>query len=95
MLTRAVTIVSCLFPYNERPGGSTPCTARVLDLTIIACNVKNQDLPCDERDENSMRRERSDPILSHRVQSALHVHPDTSCANTKDDEDGAKIRVRG
>ena len=40
-----------------------------------------------------MRREQSEPCLSQRVQSALHVHPDTSCANTTDDEDGVKITV--
>lgn len=28
-----------------------------------------------------MRRERSDQILNHGVQSALHVHPDTLCAS--------------
>ena len=49
----------------------------LISPTEPAIHVKNRTLPCEERYNNSMRRERSDQILNHRVQSALDVHPDT------------------
>ena len=52
----------------------------LISPTWPAIHIRNRKLPCEERDNNSMRRERSDRILNHRVRSAMHVHPGTSCA---------------
>ena len=52
----------------------------LISRTEPAIHVNKRNLPCEEPYNNSMRRERSDQILNHRVQSALHVHPDTLCA---------------
>ncbi len=49
----------------------------LISPTEPAIHIKNRKLPREEHDNNRMRRERSDQILNHRVQSAVHVHPNT------------------